>query len=113
MFTVILNGKQIYEYEAKARLPGHQRQFLDDMDRDMDQGISLGGEQIEMPDAHQRLKYVVFKLIQGIEDSKSGLVKSTSAYLGSRQAGLIKIIISQQDEKQIVSLEFDNERVSG
>ena len=43
---IILNGDTVIEYQRNIRLPGKQREFLDIMDIDMDDGINLDGEVI-------------------------------------------------------------------
>ena len=65
MLEVVVNGETVLSFDHNSRAPGHQRQFLDSMDLDMDEGIEMGGEQIASPDDMQRAKYVSMSSILG------------------------------------------------
>ena len=88
---VFLNGTLILKYPRNTRLPGKQREFLDIMDIDMDEGIELNGKIIKSPDSKQRTYYVVMKLIGALLSNDHGMIKATCAYLACRQPTLEKI----------------------
>jgi hypothetical protein len=65
---VYINGTKILDYDINTRQPGKQRQFLDAMDLDMDEGIELNGEMIDSPNQMQRANYVAMSLKQRRND---------------------------------------------
>ena len=106
MFVVTFNNKIIYEYAGSQRLPGHQRLFLDQMDEDMDQGLGKSGALNEKPDSNQRLRFVVFKLIKGLDDDNQSLIRSTSVYLANRYPELSDIYVTGEGDNKKISLDF-------
>jgi hypothetical protein len=91
MFLVMINGDTALAYQPHARLPGHVRRLLDEMDADMDHDLELDGERIESPDTLQRGRFVAMKLIQAIQAGNEGLKAATCAWLSSRLPDLRRI----------------------
>ena len=96
MLQVVLNGECAYEYVPQSRLPGHQRQFLDQMDSDMDSGIRLAGEEIAAPGETQRVQYVAMQLLRAIDNDNATLRAACSAWLCYRQPALRAIVADEQ-----------------
>lgn len=82
--SVYINKNKIFDYDKTTRLPGKQRQYLDNMDYDMDQGIEINDKLISSPNKMQRANYVAMNLLHGIETDNKGLISATSAYLVNR-----------------------------
>ena len=55
LLSVYVNGEKVIEYDKSTLHPGKQREYLDGMDLDMDEGIELNDEIITSPDKMQRL----------------------------------------------------------
>ena len=109
MLRVVLNGNEIHEYEKTTRYPGKQREFLDNMDLDMDEGIEIDGEIIDSPDKMQRAQYVAMSLLYGIETSKEGLVSAACGYLVTRLPDLQQIRAVEEGEDVTMDLIFEDE----
>ncbi len=106
---IVINGQSVIEYDRNVRLPGHQRQFLDKMDLDMDNGIELFGESIVSPDSTQRAQFVAMHLIQSIINDDEGLTAATCAYLANRFSDLKQVKANEQGEQISFDLVFDQE----
>jgi len=106
---VVLNGNEIHEYKKNTRYPGKQREFLDNMDLDMDEGIEIDGEIIDLPDKMQRAQYVARSLLYGIETSKEGLVSAACGYLVTRLPDLQQIRAVEEGEDVTMDLIFEDE----
>lgn len=91
MLDVILNEKIVLSLDSNTRFPGHQRQFLDTMDLDMDEGFELEGQFIKKPDEIQRAKYVAMKMIMAVQAENVELANAMCAYLVQRQPGLKQV----------------------
>ena len=107
--VVVINGQAVVEYDRNKRLPGHQREFLDKMDADMDQGININGEIIPEPDLKARAKYVAMHLINAIVNENDGMIAALSAYLANRLPELKQIKANEQNDEFSFDLVFDQE----
>ncbi|MEJ2360062.1 MAG: hypothetical protein P8Z75_01345 [Gammaproteobacteria bacterium] len=106
---ILFNGDPVIEYDRKVRLPGHQRQYLDKMDSDMDAGIDLAGENIAEPDSVQRAKFVAMHLAQALMDEHDAMIAAGCAYLASRLPELKQVKVVQQGEDFMLDLVFEQE----
>ena len=106
---VVLNGSEVHEYEKSTRHPGKQRELLDNMDLDMDEGIEIDGNVISSPDKVQRAQYVAMSLLYGIQMKSEGLVSAACGYLVTRLPDLKQIRAVEKDEVVTMDLIFDEE----
>lgn len=106
---ILFNGQAVVEYDRGMRLPGHQRQYLDKMDTDMDAGIDLAGEAIAQPDGVQRAKFVAMHLAQALMDEHDAMIAAGCAYLASRLPELKQVKVMQQGEELMLDLVFEPE----
>ena len=107
--VIVINGQAVIEYDRNKRLPGHQREFLDKMDVDMDQGIKINEEIIPEPDLKARAKYVAMHLINAIVNENDGMIAALSAYLANRLPELKQIKANEQNDEFSFDLVFDQE----
>ena len=107
--VVFLNGQSIVEYDRKIRLPGHQRQYLDKMDSDMDAGIEINGVHFDKPDLNQRAQYIAMYLVQAILKNNEAMIAAMSAYLANRLPELKQLKALEQGDNISVDLVFNEE----
>jgi len=107
MLSIYINGNKVLEHDKKERQPGKQRQFLDNMDLDMDEGIEINGELIPSPDKMQRANYVAMSLLYGIENESQGMISSTCGYLANRLPELKQIHSVENGEEITMDLIFN------
>lgn len=103
-FTVLLDNKNVIEYDRQQRLPGKQRDFLDQMDKNMTAGIKLDNETLVDPDQFTRVQYVTLRLLHACEHGNQGIQTAMCAYLVSRSPELDKIVASKKNEE--MNIEF-------
>ncbi len=106
LLRVYLNGSKVLEYDKQTRLPGKQRQFLDSMDQDMDEGIELNGENISSPGKKQRVRYVAMHLLHAIETETEGMIGATCAWLAQREPALNQVLATEQGDEINMELLF-------
>jgi hypothetical protein len=101
---IIINGTVILEYDRTKPIPGKQRQYLDQMDATMDQGINLGEDDIATPNTLQRAQYIANSLINALfkEDYNLGIALCT--YLAQRIPDLQQV--KAIGDKNEISVEF-------
>ena len=104
---IILNDNLILEYPRNTRLPGKQREFLDIMDHDMNEGIKLDGNIIHTPDSQNRIHYIALQLIQAMKSNNRGMIMASCAYLINRQPTLQQIRAWEVDDTISLELIYD------
>ena len=109
---VILNDEPLLEFDRKKPVPGHQRQYLDNMDAQMDQGIQLGQDFIQSPDPLQKSQFVANSLISLLQEDKYSMAIAMCTYLAKRMPGLQQIkaqgqLGKQTDNELSIELVFD------
>lgn len=109
--VVLLNGEAVIEYDRAIPLAEKQRQYIDKMDSQMDEGITLGNESIVNPDQQQRAQFVAFTLLTAIQNDNEATIAAMSAYLAIRYPDLkqIKADTDQNSSKVMFDLIFDQE----
>jgi len=107
MLEIFLNKTIMMEYDRNTRLPGKQREFLDRMDFDMDEGIYFDGKSYDNPDASQRGKYVAMKLIQALQTNNHGMINAMCAYLVNRLPTLNQVSAEESSGEVTIKLHFD------
>jgi len=109
---VAMNGQPVIEYDRNIRLPGHQRQFLDKMDMDMDKGLEINGQSTKNPDIGVRAQYIAMHLVQAINDDNDSMISAMCAYLATRLPDLKQIKADDQGENISIDLVFNEDNNS-
>ena len=109
--VVLVNSEALFEYDRTRPLPENQLQYLDRMDRQMDDGITLGNEAIAKPDQQQRAQFVAFTLITAIQQDNEAVIAAMNSYLAVRYPDLkqVKADTDQNSNKVMFDLIFDEE----
>ena len=109
--VVLFNGEALFEYDRTKPLPENQRQYLDRMDQQMNDGITLGTEKIENPDAQQRAQFVAFTLVSAIQEDNEAAIAAMNSYLAVRYPDLkqVKADTDKATRKIMFDLIFDEE----
>lgn len=108
--VIVLNSQPVIEYDRNTRLPGHQRQFLDKMDSDMNSGVTLNGRHIEQPDLKTRAQFIAMHLVQSIINDNEPKIAAFSAYLATRLPDLKQVKAREQGENISFDLVFTDEQ---
>ena len=111
IMVVLLNGEALFEYDRTKPLPEHQEKYLDQMDKKMDSGITLGNEHIANPDQQQRAQFIAFTLVTAIQQDNEAVIAAMSSYLATRYPDLkqVKADTDQESKKVMFDLIFDQE----
>ncbi len=91
LLTVIVNDEAVLEFDRSKPVPGHQRQYLDNMDAQMDQGIQLGKDFIESPNPLQRSQFVANSLVNSVLKDEYSIAIAMCTYLAKRLQDLQQI----------------------
>ena len=107
VLIVTINDQSMIEFDRNKPLPGLQRRFLDKMDHDMDQGVTLGGKDINQPDLLQKAQFVAINLIGAIRDNEEQLAAAMCTYLASRIPDLKQVKAIEKAGETFIDLVFD------
>lgn len=110
--VISLNGESQLHYDRSKPLPDHQRAFLDKMDLEMQQGITINNQNIQSPDLQQRAQFVALNLIQAIQNSDEQKAAATCAYLAVYLPDLKHVKAEQNAQGLLIDLVFDKEYVN-
>ncbi len=89
-FIVSVNTQIVYECND-TRFPARLRRHLDEIETDISEGIQLGDNWVDQPDAFQKQQYIAMVLLNALDKQDTNLVKLLSAYLVSRYTNLGEI----------------------
>jgi hypothetical protein len=107
---VVVNGNAILEFDRGKPVPGHQRQYIDNMDLKMDAGIQHDDEHITNPNPMQRAQFVANSLINALFKENYELATAMCTYLAKRIPDLKQIkAIGNIDDELSVELVFDRD----
>lgn len=105
MLYVILNGDPLLEFDRRKPVPGHQRQYLDNMDNQMEQGIQMGDTFVKDPNPLQRSQFVANSLVNLLLKENYSMAVAMCTYLAKRMPDLQQIQC-KSDENDDISIEF-------
>jgi hypothetical protein len=104
---IFVNERRVFSFERSAGVPGRQRRFFEQMDRDMDDGIQLDDEWICEPDVRQRTYFVVAELLRALDRGNQALAATLCAYLVTRLPQLNAVYGINDGQDVTVELDFD------
>lgn len=107
LLAVLVNDELQVKYDRATALPAHQLQYLERMDRQMDDGIRLGVDWIEQPDALQRAKFVALHLVESLKQGNDAAIAASCAYLAERLPELDQVRAKMLGTGVSVDLVFD------
>jgi len=106
--VVVYHGQVMLEFDRGVAVPGKQRQYLDEMDQRMDQGISLGEDTILQPNPLQRAQFVANSMVTALMKDNSNQAIAMCTYLAKRIPDLEQVkAISKDDGALSIELVFD------
>jgi len=106
-----LNDIAQLEYDRDKSLTDYQAAYLVSMDKKMDDGIDLNGQQITNPDINQRSQFIAANLLDAIKKSDESMSAALCSYLADRLPDLKQIKITEQDNSVTIDLVFNEEYI--
>jgi len=91
LLTISIDNQPQLEYDRSQGLPDNQLVYLDRMDKQMDAGIQIDGEQVARPDTLQRAQFVAVHLVEALQQGNEALIVASCAYLARRLPDLKQV----------------------
>lgn len=109
LMAVLLNGVAQLEYDRDKPLSDYQIDYLQNMDRKMDNGIVLGNETLENPDVMDRSKFVAGNLLHAMKANDEAMSAAFCSYIATRLPDLKQVKITDINDEISIELVFDQE----
>ena len=104
----LLDGQEVLTYDRSQALPDKQREYLDVLDKQMDEGFILSDEKINKPNLQQKTQFIALNLVNTLlkEDDNTAIIMFT--YLVNRMPDLkqARAKTKDSDSGQKVGVEF-------
>lgn len=103
-----LDGQEVLTYDRSQALPDQQREYLNALDDQLEEGFILSDQQIDKPNLQQKTQFIALNLVNALtkEDDNTAIIMFT--YLVNRMPELkqAKAKIKETDSGQKIGVEF-------
>ena len=107
---VLLNDEAVLEFDRNKTLPDEHRQYLDNMDARMDDGVNLGDEFVKSLNPLQKAQFVANSMVNGLLNDDFNQAIAMCTYLGDRLPDLKQVICTGQADESGMQIEFVYDR---
>lgn len=111
LLHAIVNDTPVLEFDRGKPIPGHQRQYIDQMDARMDaEGLMVDGEHIAAPNPLQKAQFVANSMINALFQENYSLAMAMCTYLAKKIPDLKQIKAAGDiDSDMSIELVFDRD----
>ncbi len=106
--SFLLEGQEVLTYDRSIALTDQQKNYLEDMDKTLEEGFMLAGQKVEQPDLEQKTQFVALNLVQALqkEDDKTAII--LFSYLVDRMPELkqAKARVKESESGNKIGIEF-------
>lgn len=110
--AVLINGEIILEYDRNKPISEQQVTYLDHMDREMSQGITMGERKLHAPDPLERAQFVCIGLLEAIAADDDPRAAAMCSYLALRLPELKQVRATDHHGQRSIELVFDKAHVN-
>lgn len=104
----LLDGQEVLTYDRSQTLPDKQREYLDILDKQMDEGFILSDQKVNKPNLQQKTQFIALNLVNTLlkKDDNTAIIMFT--YLVNRMPELKQAKAKTKDSEsgQQVGVEF-------
>lgn len=106
LLHAIVNGTPVLEFDRGKPIPGHQRQYIDNMDAKMNaEGLMVGDKHVATPNAIQKAQFVANSMVNALFQENYTLAMAMCTYLAKKIPDL-KQIKAEGDIESDMSIEL-------
>lgn len=107
LLAVLVDDTVQMEFDHGLEVPQRQLEYLDDMDRRMDDGISVEGGLLTDPDIEARVKFVAQNMAMALLQGNDQLAAAMCTWLGVRRPELQQVKITSGALGATVDLDYE------
>lgn len=111
LLHAIVNGTPVLEFDRGKPIPGHQRQYIDNMDAKMDaEGLMVGDKHVATPNAIQKAQFVANSMVNALFQENYSLAMAMCTFLAKKIPDLKQIKAEGDiDSDMSIELVFDRD----
>lgn len=109
--VILLNGVSQLQYDRRKPLVAHQQKFLEKMNAELQQGVTVNDQKFPNPDMQHRAQFVAINLIQAVQNGEEQKAAALCAYLAVYLPDLKQVNAEQNQDGVLIDLIFDKEFV--
>ena len=104
----LLEGQEVLSYDRLQTLPEQQREHLERLDAQLDEGFVLIDKKIELPNMQQKTQFIALNLVHALSKNDDNNAIMMFSYLVTRMPDLkqAKAKIKDSQEGQQIGVEF-------
>jgi len=104
----MMDDQEVLSYDRSQRLPDKQKEYLDNMDKEMAKGFVLVDQSIEQPNFQQKTQFVALNCVNALQQGNDQMAIIMFTYLVNRMPDLkqAKTIIKDLPSGQKIGIEF-------
>lgn len=106
LVTIVVNDQAVMQYDRRKQPSSEQFAYIDNMDKQMDQGIEIAGTFHKKPDPVVKSQLVAQHLLIALAAKNYSLAAAMCTWLSERMPELIKVQASGTVESMRVDLVF-------
>jgi len=81
LIKLVINDNEVLEYDKNVNLPDNQKNYLQMMDKKMEQGITLGNQFINQPEQLQKAQFVALNMLSLLDNNEDQEAIAMFTYL--------------------------------
>ncbi len=108
-----LEGQEVLSYDRSQTLPDQQRDYLDKLDEQMDEGFVLIDQKIDHPNLQQKTQFIALNLVNALANNDDNTAIIMFTYLVNRMPDLTQAKAKTKDSKIGVEFIFDEVKTMG
>jgi len=91
LIKLVINDNEVLEYDKNINLPDNQKNYLQMMDKKMEQGITLGNQFINQPEQLQKAQFVALNMLSLLDNNEDQEAIAMFTYLVNTLNGLKQV----------------------
>jgi len=91
LIKLVINDNEVLEYDKNINLPDNQKNYLQMMDKKMEQGITLGSQFINQPEQLQKAQFVALNMLSLLDNNEDQEAIAMFTYLVNTLNGLKQV----------------------
>jgi len=104
----LMEGQEVLSYDRSQKLPKKQQEYLNILDKQMDEGFVLSDKKIEQPNLQQKTQFIALNLVNALSQNDDNTALIMFTYLVNRMPALkqAKARSKQTEAGQQIGVEF-------
>ncbi|MFK5894028.1 MAG: hypothetical protein QM504_12475 [Pseudomonadota bacterium] len=106
LIKLVINDNDVLQYDRSVNLPDNQNQYLQMMDKKMEQGVTLGNESIKQPNQLQKAQFVALNMLYQLDQNNDQEAIAMFTYLVNQLQKLKQVKVIGEPNKYKVEFVF-------